>query len=189
MMASGLLAVVMGGVAMVSTAGQSTFTATTTSSTMDTLANQVTSRLLRELEGLDPSSMVPDPGIDGISDLIFQSPWGSLTRLAYQIEASETNDGIDNDGDGLIDEASIFLTRDVGGANEITTVICNNVSELLAGEVNNEADDNGNDMDDEPGFCLQRLGDLLIVRVTVLDVDAEGALSARTIETSMRMRN
>ena len=83
----------------------------------------------------------------------------------------------------------VVLTRNVGGAGQISTVICNGVAELLDGEFDNLADDNGNDMDDESGFCLQTIGDLLIVRLTLLEVDGHGKTLSRTVENSIRMRN
>ena len=188
--ALGLMVIVMSGVALLSSAGADSYSSAAVSSNIDSRSSEVAERLLQELEGVSPTGvMIPAPGLGGTDTLLFQTPWGKLTRIDYQMDTSEVNDGIDNDGDGLIDEGGVVLTRDVGGAGEISTVICNGVSEYLEGEISNLADDNGNDMDDESGFCLQTIGDLLIVRLTLLDSDGNGHTTSRTVETSIRMRN
>ena len=187
---SSMLALIMGAMAMVNRAGQDSFTATTLSSKMDSRTSDVSDRLLRELEGVSPTGvMVPLPGLGGTDTMLFQVPWGNLTQITYQMEAGEVDDGLDNDGDGMIDEGMVVLTRDVGGAGQISTVLCSGVAELLDGEVGNLVDDNGNDMDDESGFCLQTLGNLLIVRLTLLETDQDGKVLSRTVENSIRMRN
>ena len=97
MIVSSLLAAIMGGLAMLNSAGQDSFTATTLASKIDSRASEVSDRLLRELEGVSPTGvMVPAPGLGGTDTLLFQVPWGDLTQISYQTEANELDDGLDN---------------------------------------------------------------------------------------------
>jgi hypothetical protein len=63
------------------------------------------------------------------------------------------------------------------------------VRELLEGEEENGIDDNGNGLVDERGFCVERFGETLVVRLTLQRADAEGHLLTRTAVTSTRVRN
>jgi hypothetical protein len=109
--------------------------------------------------------------------------------IGFEYEPGEVDDGVDNDGDGLVDEGQVVLTRNAGSANATRAVLVKNVAELLQGEDLNGADDNGNGMEDEAGFCLQRDGEVVHIRLTLESVDDTGNVLRRTTETSIRMRN
>lgn len=68
------------------------------------------------------------------------------------------------------------------------TIWARNVPAQLDGEALNGADDNGNGLIDEAGFCVTREGDLLVLRLTV---EREGAVDggqSRTTELRLSLR-
>jgi len=123
---------------------------------------------------------------DYVNDAIV---WGPVCRLSLEIDPAENDDGLDNDGDGLIDECQVVLVRDDGGPNELTTVLCRNVRELFEGEDENNADDNGNLVFDEAGFNVHQDGDVLTVRLCVEQASEETGTVVRSLTTSVRLRN
>jgi hypothetical protein len=113
--------------------------------------------------------------------------WGQPLSLAFEYAPEELDDGLDNDGNGLVDDGVLVLTRDVGG-NEQRLVLCSGVRELLEGEEANGADDNGNGVINEAGFNVRRVDDVLHVRLSLEEV-LENNTIVRTLETAVRLRN
>ncbi|HEX6884235.1 MAG TPA: prepilin-type N-terminal cleavage/methylation domain-containing protein [Planctomycetota bacterium] len=126
----------------------------------------------------------PGPG-DGVAGL--QPLWGLRNSLSLEMEPGESDDGVDEDGDGLIDEGQVVLTLDLLGTPR-RVVLCTGVRELGEGEAANGLDDNGNGIVDEGGFNVLRTGDVLQLRLTLVD-GIEGETAVRTLETSVRLRN
>jgi hypothetical protein len=118
---------------------------------------------------------------------------GSITwetrRLQHQYDPDDANDGLDNDGDGLIDEGRVVLIRDSGGADEQTVVLCSDVREYLEGESADGTDQNGNGLIDERGLCFELAAGRLTIRLTLEVLDAEGRHATRTVETTVHLRN
>jgi len=114
---------------------------------------------------------------------------GAVKRLEVELETSELRDDIDNDGDGLIDEGALYLTQDLGGANEQRVLLCRGVLEYYTGETLDLADENGNGLIDEGGFHVAREEDRLIIRLAVEVARSDGSRVVRTGETSIRIRN
>lgn len=115
--------------------------------------------------------------------------WGEMTRIAYEREPGELDDGLDNDGDGLVDEARVVWTLDPDGIAPQQVTWCGGVRELLGGELANGLDDNGNGLIDEPGLTFELGGNLLTIRLTVEGLDAEGRLLSETVQTAVVVRN
>lgn len=166
----------------------------------DTRGRRTLDRVAVELRGVGVNFLVPDPTGDlGASTLLFQKPadvtdagvvvWGAPTRLTFELEATEIDNDADDDGDGAIDEHRLVLTRDVGTADEIATVICTGLAEHAAGEIENGLDDNGDGRADERGFFVRRVGDLLTVRLTTLGLVPGRAPVATNQQTSVVLRN
>lgn len=195
-LSSALLGGVLGVAILVASVGSSAHGTASAGSGIDARANHLTERLIGELTQAGADTLFPDPGAAGTSELTFQAvsgfaagavTWGPTTKIAFEYEEGEIDNGLDDDGDGLIDEGCVVLTRWLAGnANRIT--LCNGVAELLEGETLDGDDDNGNGMDDERGFCIQRIGDVLVIRATLAGID-RGQLMARSAETSLLMRN
>ena len=112
-----------------------------------------------------------------------------IARVRFRYEEGEVDDGLDNDGDGLVDEGVLELVTDWGGAGERTHVLTRWVREHLEGEDDNGLDDNGNQLRDERGFCVERDGDTLRIRLTLERRDSQGGLRTQSIETSIHARN
>lgn len=113
-----------------------------------------------------------------------EAQWApAILRLA--LAPGETDDGTDEDGDGLVDEHVLELVTDAGTAAETVTVLATDVAGLGAGEQANGLDDDGDGMVDEPGFCLSRDGALLTLRLTLQHPNG----TSESFETSIRVRN
>ncbi len=193
-----LLVMLLGAAGIVGRTNMETYKLTTSLRNADVAAQRAVQRIASELKFTGASRLNPDPELNGfvssvdfdqVVDIVNGEPvWAPLARIAFEYEPGELNDGIDNDGDGLIDEGRIVLTRNVGGV-PTRVVLVNGVSEYAEGELPNGIDDNGDGLVDEPGFCIQRNGDVLDLRLTVEAVDPQGRVFQRTVETSVRMRN
>lgn len=156
-------------------------------------------RIVAELAGAGASVLVPDPSDEfGTESLSFRRAtglaggaivWGPLLRIGLEYAEGEIDDGVDNNGDGLVDEGNVVLEYNVGAANETSVVICRGVSELGEGELSNLADDNGNGVEDERGFNIHRNGNMLEIRLTMEDVDTVGTRVVRTVQTAVVLRN
>ena len=196
-----LLAIVIGAAQSVSFTGNDAYESASLVSRADGRVSRAAERIATELLLADADTLVPDPiGEFGSDFLEFKRvsevtptgvTWTKRRRLSFEYEAGEVDDGVDNDGDGIIDEGVIVLTRDLedDGTGGRTVVICKNVTELLEGEDFDGEDDNGNDLIDERGFNIHRVGDLLTIRITVEERSEDGESVVRTVETSVRLRN
>ena len=118
-------------------------------------------RIKELLVGARRASMFPDPEspaftstVDFQRDTSTSGPptWGPTERIALELKPGEVQDGVDNDGDGLVDECQVVWIRNLGLADERRQKIVGRVSLLLGGEVENASDDNDNGMADEPGL-------------------------------------
>ncbi|MGH7151044.1 MAG: hypothetical protein ACREIU_10115 [Planctomycetota bacterium] len=115
--------------------------------------------------------------------------WGPTARLRFVREPGEEDNGIDDDGDGLVDEGILELRRDLGAEGDPSVTLSRGVGEFLAGESGNGLDDNGNGLVDEPGLCLTLEGRLLTVRVTLERPDGTGSVLRGSAEASVFLRN
>lgn len=199
LLAVALLSIVLASTAIVSSTGYRTYRASSAQSSAESRARRGLDRAATELRRA-VADTVPNPGgnlgmdlvefrqavgIDGTGNLQL----GPLMRLALELDAGEPANGLDDDGDGLVDEGELVLTRDVGGPAQTRVVLVRPVRALLEGEATNLADDNGNGLVDERGFCVERVGELLTLRLTIEDFEPSGRRILRTVETSIRLRN
>ena len=152
------------------------------------LRSIIDTSIWEDLSGLlNETNILTFQGVESIDEGVMVP--GVVTRLEYVLEAGELLDDVDNDGDGLIDEGSVVLTRDPTGPNEISVTLCRNVREYYQGESLDFDDENDNGLVDEAGFHIQRIGDQLIVRLTVEDVDLRGDVVIKSAEALIRIRN
>ncbi|HVS17163.1 MAG TPA: prepilin-type N-terminal cleavage/methylation domain-containing protein [Planctomycetota bacterium] len=195
----GLLAVVVAATGMVSQSTNDLANFSGEKSRTETRARRALDRVVEELAMAGRGMLTPDPAAPGWSDDVdFQcvtgtalgAPiWGTLTTLRWERDPNELDDGQDNDGDGLVDEGRLVLVRNVGGANEQTIVLCTGVAEFAEGETGAVGDENGNGLEDERGFSLQRDGELLTVRLTLQEQVEPGQVITTSVRTSIRLRN
>ena len=167
---------------------------------IDQQATRTVRRLLADLRQSGGSTVGPNTGIAGaFSDFVefrtsssFASggpDWSTTTRYEFARDPADPDDGVDNDGDGMIDEGMVVRRVDFGGAGERSETIARGVPELLAGETANGLDDNGNGLVDEPGFVVVFDGSVVTVRLTVVHRQRGGRLLQRTVESSVTPRN
>jgi prepilin-type N-terminal cleavage/methylation domain-containing protein len=194
-----LLVVLAGSVATVCLRGDQACRATNVEVAVDAKARRALDRIAAELTSVGAGMLVPNPTSQfGSDSLKFQSPtdfvagavvWGTQSRIAFEYETGENNDGADNNGNGLVDEGRVVLTRNVGAANEQRVVLCEHVCEYAPGETVNGVDDNGNDVVDEHGFNIQRVGNALTIHLSLQGITSGQTAYVRTLETSVKLRN
>jgi prepilin-type N-terminal cleavage/methylation domain-containing protein len=194
-----IMGLVISSVALLGLSNQRAYRTGAAGADLEVDVRRALDQLVQEFMRSGASVLLPDPeeGVGG-SDVTYAkavgtaggvTTWSSQNRVRFDYEEGELDDGADNNGNGLVDEGRLIWTRDVGGPNEKTHVLCHGVSEYLEGEELNLDDDNGNGLEDERGFCLERVGEALVIRLTLEhQVSGEG-LQARTIETSVKLRN
>lgn len=180
--------------------GMGAFRATQDASDVEARVRRALDRVVFELLSAGKSELFPAwddlDGDFGTDDLNFAKvtglagttpQFGAVHNLTVELAPGESNDGLDNDGNGLVDDGVLVLTRDVGGT-EVRIVLCRGVRELLEGEIADGGDNNENDVSDEAGFNIHRVGEVLFVRLT-LEQPVETGIIMRTLETSVRLRN
>lgn len=114
--------------------------------------------------------------------------FGPVVRLAFELEDGEIDNGLDDNGNGLVDEHQVVRIVDPG-PNEQRFVLVNGVSEFLEGETPNGLDDNGNGIIDERGLCFDLIGDTLNIRMSIERLGPGGRLIVRTQSASIAFRN
>jgi prepilin-type N-terminal cleavage/methylation domain-containing protein len=195
-----VLSLILGAVGVVSMAGRDAYQKGVQSATLETRARRALDRIASELTAGVDATVTPNPANPlGISTIQFQTCVGfaggvqqlsTPTSIRLVSDPNDPNDGIDNDTDGLIDERQIVLVRNVGMADEVTTVLVSHVAEFAAGETANMADDNGNGLIDEAGFSIVADGTATLrLRLTLECRDPKNILVTRTVETSVHLRN
>jgi hypothetical protein len=143
-----------------------------------------------ELSSLQSELLLPG----GSSELFYTSmrtptESGPPTRILWIPEPGDPEDGLDNDGDGAVDEGLVVRRIDPGTSDERQDVLATGVSALLEGEIDNDEDDNGNGLVDERGICFFLKGHILEMRLTLERSDGNGGSVKETVETSIAIRN
>jgi hypothetical protein len=197
--AGALFAVILGSVALVAGSSERTYRTESVHSQLEAQAGRTMQQVCEELRmaGIDTLSPAPAAGVAASSVQYVQAigiengvvQWTPLRRLELEYELGELDDGLDNNGNGLVDEGRLVLVEDPGSPNERRRVLTRWVAELLEGELANGLDDNGNGLVDERGFSLEGNGRAVTVRFTLERRTNEGALLRRTANSSVRPRN
>lgn len=204
MVSLGILSIVLGGVVMASQRGLGLFRTCSINGEINARAGRAIDRVMRELLSSGIGTIQPDlttpPGLPTVwsETLDYQAAdnwaggvvvWGTAMQLSLEYAEGELNNNLDDNGDGLVDECTLFLTEDPGGAGEQRVVLVNGVSEFLQGETQNAADDNGNGLEDERGFCVDMNNGFLTVRLSLERLGADGQLLVRTQQDSILLNN
>ena len=200
-----LLGLIFGLATLVGSASSGAYGEASTSSELDAQAKLTLDRVAMELQLASIGTFDPELnfGAASTSDLVFQQlididggvpVYGGpapdeMMSLELLIGAGEADDNVDNDGDGLVDERRLVWTRNIGTDEEVATILCGNVRELLEGEQGGGGDENGNGLTDEAGFVIERSGDVLTLRLSIEGLSSRGEVVVRTAETAIRLRN
>jgi hypothetical protein len=198
-MAAVILTVMMGSLAMLSGSSAGALSEGTSQAELDSQLRRTMARISDELlpSGLSvitPAAQAPE----GATEVNYKrsggpvngrNSWVDPRRFAFAYETGEIDDGVDNNGNGLVDEGVVTWTLDAGLASERTVVLCHGVRELDAREEQNGVDDDGDGLVDERGFAVQRAVNVLRLGLTLERLDAQGHPIARSLETTVQPRN
>ena len=200
LVATAILAILLGAVGITVLHGKENFRQGVTASVLDARGRRVLERMVTEIQGAQGAALNPNPlpplgsstlqfrvcnGYDGVAQI-----WGPLSQIQLVDDTREPVDGVDNDGDGMVDEARVVLVRDVGGAGQVQVTLAHNVARRLEGETANAADDNGNGLVDEAGLSFAIDGNMtLTIRLSLGARDPRGRTLVRTVQTAVHMRN
>jgi len=191
---SAILMIVIGSLTMMAQASDRAFSTGATIAHLESRASATMSQIIRELAIAQNTAVLRPDGavIDYVQAVDFVAGDPVLTlprRLAFEYEAGEIDDGIDNNGNGLVDEGLVVLTEDVGAPTERRRVLTRWVSELLQGEIDNGIDDNGNGLIDERGFTMVQSGETITILLSLQKPGPGNRLLNRSSVTSIRLRN
>ena len=202
--AATIMAVVLGGTALAMRRGLELNRWMTADGDLNSRSARGLSSISRRLFGAGLETLDPDlttlPGEDTVwsetLDLELGSDWaggeiqwGEVRRIALEFGRGELDNGVDDNGDGLVDEQMAVLIVNPGEPDQRRAVLVSGVSEYLEGEVFNGLDDNGNGLVDERGLCFALEGELLTIRLSVERLGPDGRLMVRTQETTIGLRN
>ena len=198
-----LLTVLFGGVGLASFRAVSLFAEASLVVDLNSRGARACDRIARTLMGTSENDLTPDltpagPDVVWSGTIDFRRPvgftgtdvdWGDPWRLGWERDAGEADNGVDDDGDGLIDEGQVVLTEAPGTADERRVVLVRGVAEHLEGETFDAADENGNGLVDEAGFSADLDQGTLNLRLTLQALDRAGNVVERTQEVSLCLRN
>jgi Tfp pilus assembly protein PilW len=195
-----ILALILSAIGLVSRSGTKSFRKSAFDAALENRARIALATLAEELEKAGSTTLVGLPAAPLWTDAFsfdevqaVSSADGSVTwspsRLQFEYEPGETNNGADDNGNGLVDEGRIVLVRYRGQAGEMHVVLARWVSEYLQGETGNGADDNGNGLVDEHGVCFSRSGSTIGIRLALQRRDADRRVVTRTFTTAVKLRN
>ncbi len=194
-----LLGTLLGATFMLTQGGLSAFRSTDLRTSAESRARRALDRVCAELVRASEATLFPDASGQFGTDTLSYSQvvgldagavqFGPTMRIAFEYAEGELDDGVDNDGNGVVDDGVIVMTTNVGEANETRIVLCRDVSELLEGETVNGDDDNDNGVIDEAGFSIRRVDDVMFVRLSIEQRGAQGELVIVTVESAIELRN
>ncbi|MBL8858075.1 MAG: prepilin-type N-terminal cleavage/methylation domain-containing protein [Planctomycetes bacterium] len=195
-----LLGTVLGSVALFQHRSQEAVSEMLVRARAEGEARAVLDQVVQELTGVGRQQLTPNPsGNAGAETITYQKPiavsnagvvtWSPNSRLALAMDDGEADNGVDDDGDGFIDERRLVLTRNVGTAAQQFVTLLHGLPELVPGEAATIGDDNGNGVSDERGFNVQLVGDLLTVRLCVQRRSQAGNIVTVFAQTAVVVNN
>ena len=184
--ATALLSLVLGAVGLVQMRVHDASRAGMGSEQVETDCRRTLERVAEELQDVGRGLLITDPSTTrGSGSITYRHPGGATSSLALQLEPAETDNGLDDDGDGLVDERRLVLTQNVGSPDAVSTVLCQGIAKLGEGEAANGLDDNGNGVIDEAGFNIQRTAGQLTIRLTLEGTSGTGGIVSKALHTSI----
>jgi type II secretory pathway pseudopilin PulG len=115
--------------------------------------------------------------------------WSPRVTLAWELDPGEVDDGVDNDGDGLVDEGELVWTENPGLANEQRVVLAHGLAEFLPGETFDGLDEDGDGLIDERGATFFVAGDVVRITLGLQGAGPSGRVITKVVETSVAIRN
>jgi len=198
LIAMSMLFVMMSAVWQISTGATDAYRDVSIAANLSTRAHQTLDRLAQELSNAGRAGLAPQfTPLFGADSLSYRRSegyaggviWSDELRIELQRDPGDADDGIDNDGDGLIDEGMLAWITDPGGPEEHQVVQCHWIAEYLEGELPNGIDDNGNGLIDERGLSFELQGQILTIRLTLERAVPGGRKITKTVSTSVKVVN
>jgi hypothetical protein len=115
--------------------------------------------------------------------------WGPPTTIRWRLETGETSNGVDDDGDRLVDEGVFEWIENLGTANESLVRSVSGLASYGYGEQVGGGDEDGNGLVDERGFGCRWDGSRLRIALTLQRADGRGRTIQAEVETAVRPRN
>jgi prepilin-type N-terminal cleavage/methylation domain-containing protein len=172
--------VVLGAIFQVMSIGLYTYQSGDAMVAIQNQARRIVDKIANEIQAAGLSTISPTPpatGSEGTHTITFQCStgysgdsiqWGDVTTIAFGYESGETDNGVDDDGDTLIDEG--LITRSVvSGESTVTETLGMWVKE------------NG------LSFNLNR--SLLIITIEMERKDIRGEILETSLTTSVQIKN
>lgn len=193
-----LMAIFLGAVGLISMRTSDAFQEGSRAAALDTGLHRAVELIARELEDAGSDQIDPLPTAPlGTSSLDFKAVdsyvdgivWGPARRIAWEREPGELDDGLDNDGDSLIDEGRVVWCELPDQPDERRRVLVGGVMELDSGESANGADDDADGLIDERGLAFVMEGNVLRVQLSIQGVDEDGHVRTRSAGTSIYVQN
>ena len=198
-----ILSITLGGLGLAMLRGMELFRTSTATATSRTRAGRALHRVVSELRSASSDTLTDlttPPGaakfwadsidyrhaVDWVDNALVLGP---DQRIALELAPGELDNGIDDNGNGLVDERVVVLLDDVGAIDEQRLVLATRVAELLGGELPNGVDDNGNGIADEAGLCFDQEGSTVTIRLTLQGIGPSGELIERTFEDAIVLKN
>ena len=163
---------------------------------MSALGRVVQELRVSSLDSIDP--VLDENGANFATDIEYlrvtstDEDGGDFTaqaRLWLDYDLRETDDGVDEDGDGLIDECRLLLTVTSDSGDEHTVTLMGGIAEYAPGEVGNGLDDDGDGFADERGLIFYRDGETIITSLTATVSTSVGTTLNWNREARLWMRN
>lgn len=201
LVAASLVGLVLAVPAMLLDASNRAYSTSANSGVVDLATRRALDDICELLRSSGIDGLEPPAGTPGVvfSEVIFRPcigvgatgpDFGEQHRLVLQVEPGEILDGVDNDGDGLVDEHQVLWIEDHLLPTSRTHVLARRVARGLDGEIpGNGVDDNGNGLTDEPGLTVRFDGQRVTIALTIMRTDAYGVRLDRTVERTVAFRN
>jgi prepilin-type N-terminal cleavage/methylation domain-containing protein len=194
-----LLAVLFLAVAQTSSRASDAFDEGSAEHALSTSTHRCLERIARAIEFSDGSILSGQVlSAVGAQSVAFRVPaafdggavqWMNV-EIQSELEGGELDDGVDNDGDGLIDERRVVMVEAPLAPDERRVILASGVAELFAGETANLADDNGNGLQDETGLSFSATAEgVVTIRLCCQRRDEGRRLLTKIAETAVRLRN
>jgi type II secretory pathway pseudopilin PulG len=166
---------------------------------LNSSAGRLMQNLVSELTFTRLSSFAPVPSAPlGSSTLTFRScrgvsggavQWSNPITLRWELETGEADDGMDNNGNGLIDEGMLVRIENLGLPGEQRVVLAHGLSEFQPGESLDGVDEDGDGLIDEAGLSFVLQGEVLTIQLCLTGTGPGGNVLTKVVETAVWIRN
>lgn len=181
------------------------------SSAVESLARRTLDGMAVRLTGASAATVrVDNPAPPPAANVITWIDWQAVdgyaggpilapqSRIQLELMAGELDDGVDNNGDGMVDECRLVFVPDAF-AGGLEVGLAGFVTRFAEGEIANGVDDNGDGDIDEPGLSLTwepvaagatgDRGGRLVLQLTLERASGPQTRVQRSVRTTVRVRS